>query len=81
VANSILPKFSNTVLDKLREDRYQPRKNYSRDSETSRESMTTYFSRKIGVELILSFHDGNETSFSDDGLTILHAPNGTGPPC
>jgi DNA repair exonuclease SbcCD ATPase subunit len=27
---------------------------------------------------ILSFHDGNDTSFSDDGLTILHAPNGTG---
>jgi hypothetical protein len=26
VANSILPKFSNTVLDKLREDRYAKQK-------------------------------------------------------
>jgi hypothetical protein len=31
------------------------------------------------AELILSFYDDNETlAFSDEGLTILHAPNGTG---
>jgi hypothetical protein len=31
------------------------------------------------LELILSFYDDNETlAFSDEGLTILHAPNGTG---
>jgi ABC-type cobalamin/Fe3+-siderophores transport system ATPase subunit len=42
-------------------------------------SIDNILSGKAELELILSFYDDNETlAFSDEGLTILHAPNGTG---
>jgi hypothetical protein len=80
VANSILPKFSNTVLDKLREDRYaKQEKLLTRFRDVKGVNDNVLSLGKLEWSWILSFHDGNETrAFSDDGLTILHAPNGTG---
>lgn len=80
IAHSMLPKFSNTLLDKLREDRYGKLEKLLtkfRDVKGINDNVLSL--GKLRWSWILSFHDDNETlAFSDEGLTILHAPNGTG---
>jgi DNA repair exonuclease SbcCD ATPase subunit len=80
IANSMLPKFSNVLLDKLREDRYGKLEKLLtkfRDVKGVNDNILSL--GKLSWSWILSFYDDNETlAFSDEGLTILHAPNGTG---
>jgi hypothetical protein len=83
VANSILPKFSNTVLDKLREDRYakQEKKLLTRFRDVKGESndSITFSIGRGGVELdTVSFPATGRHELFRRQLAILHAPNGTG---
>lgn len=80
IASSSLPKFGNATVEKNRLDRNAKLdKLLTRFRDVKGVNDTVLTLGRLRWSWILSFKDGNETTaFADEGLTILHAPNGTG---